>query len=109
MEEVGIYLSTSSILSVVLPGDALNFADQDHEYAVWGWGTALSELHYQYRIVPEWKLTTSLLQSLRVLIIPNAEAFEPADVAPLQTWVSNGGCLIVTGDSGSRLGEKRQL
>jgi hypothetical protein len=105
-EEVGLYLSTSSILATWLPGDAENFADQNHQYAVWGWGTALSELHYQYRVVPEWKLNNSgLLQALKVLIIPNAEAFEPADVAALQTWVTNGGCLIVTGDSGSLLGE----
>src|ERR1017187_9395111 len=105
-EEVGIYLSTSSILSTALPGDAANFAAQNHQYAVWGWGTALSQLHYQYRIVPEWKLNNrGLLQDLKGLIIPNAEAFEPADVATLQTWVTNGGCLIVTGDSGSLLGE----
>ncbi len=105
-QEVGLYLSTSSIIATWLPGDAENFADQNHQYAVWGWGTALSELHYQYRIVPEWKLNNSgLLQALKVLIIPNAEAFEPADVAALQTWVTNGGCLIVTGDSGSLLGE----
>ena len=105
-EEVGLYLSTSSIIATWLPGDAENFADQNHQYAVWGWGTALSQLHHQYRIVPEWKLNNSgLLQALKVLIIPNAEAFEPADVAMLQTWVTNGGCLIVTGDSGSLLGE----
>ena len=105
IEEVGIYLSTSSILSTALPGDAANFADQKHQYAVWGWGTALSQLHYQYRIVPEWNLNPNLLQALKILIIPNAEAFEPADVATLQTWVTSGGCLIVTGDSGSLLGE----
>jgi hypothetical protein len=104
-EEVGIYLSTSSILSTALPGDAANFAAQNHQYAVWGWGTALSQLHYQYRMVPEWKLNTNLLRTLKILIIPNAEAFEPTDVATLQPWVTNGGCLIVTGDSGSLLGE----
>src|ERR1019366_7692031 len=105
-EEVGIYLSTSSILSTALPGDAANFAAQNHQYAVWGWGTALSQLHSQYRIVPEWKLNKDLLRTLKILIIPNAEAFEPADVATLQSWVTNGGCLIVTGDTGSLLGER---
>jgi hypothetical protein len=105
-EEVGIYLSTSSILSTALPGDAANFAAQNHQYAVWGWGTALSQLHSQYRIVQEWKLNTDLLRTLKILIIPNAEAFEPTDVATLQSWVTNGGCLIVTGDSGSLLGER---
>ena len=106
IEEVGVYLSTSTINAMMLPGDAENFANQYHQYAVWGWGTALSQLHYQYRIVPEWKLNDrGLLPALKVLIIPNAEAFEPADVATLQTWLTNGGCLIVTGDSGSLLGE----
>ena len=106
VEEVGIYLSTSTINARMLPGDAENFAQQYHQYAVWGWGTALSQLHYQYRMVPEWKLKDrGLLEGLKVLIIPNAEAFEPADVATLQAWVANGGCLIVTGDSGSLLGE----
>jgi hypothetical protein len=46
-----------------------------------------------------------MLQTLKVLIIPDANVFDPADVPRLQTWVTNGGCLIVTGDSGSRLGE----
>jgi len=106
IEEIGIYLSTSTINAMMLPGDAENFAAQHHQYAVWGWGTALSQLHYQYRIVPEWKLNhRGLLPALNVLIIPNAEAFEPADAATLQAWVTNGGCLIVTGDSGSLLGE----
>lgn len=73
----------------------LNVAsNQYHQYAVWGWGTALSQLHYQYRMVPEWKLKDrGLLEGLKVLIVPNAEAFEPADVATLQAWVTNGGCL----------------
>jgi len=106
VEEVGIYFSSSSILSAALPGDAFDFAKQDHQLALWGWGTALSELHYQYRVVPEWKLTRELLLTLRVLLVPNVVAFEPADVATLESWVRDeGGCLIVTGDSGARLGE----
>jgi hypothetical protein len=106
VEEVGIYFSSSSVLLEALPGDAVNFSGQDHLYALWGWGTVLSELHYQYRIVPEWKLTPDLLRTLKVLIIPNAVAFEPEDVATLVDWVqAEGGSIIVTGDSGSRLGE----
>ena len=106
VEEVGIYFSSSSILAMALPGDAFNFSKQDHQCALWGWGTALSQLHYQYRFVPEWKLSRDLLRTLRVLIVPNAAAFDPADVPTLQSWVrDDGGFLIVTGDSGSRLGE----
>jgi hypothetical protein len=105
VEEVGIYLSTSTILNTALPGDSSNFNGQYHQYSLWGWGTALSQLHYQYRIVPEWKLNAATLQTLKVLIIPNASVFDPVDVPALQSWVNNGGCLIVTGDSGSLLGE----
>lgn len=105
IEEVGIYLSTSTVLAMATPGDATMFNSQDHLYAAWGWGTAMSELHHQYRIVPEWKLTANTLQSLKVLLIPNASVFDPASLPVLQTWVANGGCVVVTGDSGSRLGE----
>ncbi len=106
VEDVGVYVSTSSILSRYTPGAVLNFDAQPHLHALWGWGTALSELHYQFRMVPEWKLNQDVLRTLKVLIIPNANVFDPADVAALDSWVRNdGGILIVTGDSGSRLGE----
>jgi len=106
LEEIGIYFSSSSILTAALPGDASDFSKQDHMFALWGWGTALSELHYQYRMVPEWKLTRDFLGTLKVLIVPNAVAFEGPDVATLLDWVqTDGGSLIVTGGSGSRLGE----
>lgn len=106
VEEIGVYASTSSILSQYTPGGILNFDSQPHHFAVWGWGTALAELHYQYRIVPEWKLTRDLLRTLKVLIIPHSTVFDPADVTVLDSWVrEDGGILIVTGDSGSRLPE----
>ena len=88
-----------------LPGGVLNFDAQPHLFAVWGWATALDELQYQYRIIPEWKLTSDTLSTLKVLIIPNSEVFNASDVTTLTTWVNGGGILIVTGDSGSLQGE----
>lgn len=105
IEDVGVYYSSSSILRRFMPGGFQNMNLQPHQFAVWGWGTALGELHYQYRMVPEWKLTSELLATLRVLIVPEAEVFDPADVAVLTPWVSAGGVLIVTGNSGNFLGE----
>jgi len=106
VEDVGIYASTSSVLSQYTPGGILNFDAQPHMFAVWGWGTALSELHYQYRIIPEWKLNADTLSKLKILIIPNSEVFDPADASLLDSWVRNdGGILIVTGNSGARLPE----
>lgn len=106
VEDIGVYASTSSILSQYTPGGVLNFSSQPHHFAVWGWATALSELHYQFRILPEWKLSIEALRALKLLVIPDSEVFDPADVTVLDAWVRNdGGILIVTGGSGSRLGE----
>ena len=105
VEDIGIYYSSSSILNQILPGGIIDFENQPHQFAVWGWATALGQLQYQYRAVPEWKLS-DLLSSLRVLIIPESEVFEPNDITnTLQPWVNNGGLLIVTGVGGKRLDE----
>ncbi len=104
VEDVGLYYSSSSLLRQFKPA-GYNHEIQSHQFAFWGWGTALGELHYQYRAVPEWKLTADLLATLRVLIIPNADVFDPADVTLLQTWIDGGGRLIITGDTGKYLPE----
>ena len=106
VEEVGLYYSSSSQLAFMCPGGFQDFNNQPHIFAFWGWGTALSWLHCQYRAVPEWKLTPETLAGLRVLIIPNAEVFDPRDVAVLTRWVQGGGAVIVTGNSGRRRGEE---
>jgi hypothetical protein len=105
VEDIGIYYSSSSILRQMTPYGYIDHAAQPHQFGFWGWATALGELHYQYRAVPEWKLTASMLGSLRLLVIPNADVFDPSDVTLLQTWVNGGGRLIITGDSGKYLGE----
>ena len=106
VEDIGIYYSSSSILSRMTPGGYLNHSAQPHQFAFWGWATALGELHYQYRAVPEWKLDSATLADLRVLVIPESKVFIPNDVANvLEPWVQNGGLLIVTGVSGRNLGE----
>jgi len=106
IEDIGIYCSTSSILAQYTPGGVYNFEAQPHHFAVYGWGTALAELHYQQHMLMEWKLTRERLRTLKVLIIPNSAVFDPADVAVLDAWVrEDGGILIVTGDSGSLMPE----
>jgi hypothetical protein len=106
IEDIGIYYSSSSILNQILPGGVINFSAQPHQFAHWGWATALGQLHYQYKAVPEWKLDNKILEDLQVLIIPESEIFDDSDVnVILQPWVETGGRLIVTGVSGKRLGE----
>jgi hypothetical protein len=106
VEDIGIYYSTSSILNQMLPGSMISHASQPHQFALWGWGTALGQLQYQYRIIPEWELDSAILNELKVLIIPESEVFSSSDVTNiLQPWVESGGRLIVTGVSGKRYGE----
>ncbi len=107
VEEIAIYHSPSSQLAFLTPNGApISTIDaQPHSFSYLGWGTALGELQYQYRSVPEWKLTPAMRSGLRVLIIPDAEVFDPDDVAILEPWIRAGGALIVTGDSGLRRGE----
>jgi hypothetical protein len=106
VEDVGIYYSSSSILNQMLPGGVKDFNNQPHQFANWGWATALGQLHYQYRFIPEWKLNSLSLRDLKVLIIAESEVFDDSDAADVVfPWVQAGGKLIVTGSSGKRFGE----
>jgi len=105
-QDIGVYYSSSSLIAYMTPAGFLDMDAQQHQFGFWGWTTALGNLHYQYRVIPEWKLTSDTLKSLRVLVIPNSEVFDSADVTGiLSPWVNAGGRLIVTGNSGSRMGE----
>ena len=57
IQDVGLYYSSSSILATMTPLGFRDMENQPHQFGHWGWGTALGELHYQYRPIPEWKLT----------------------------------------------------
>ncbi|NCQ28064.1 MAG: hypothetical protein GW802_11635 [Armatimonadetes bacterium] len=106
VQEIGVYYSSSSQLMTFTPGGFVDHNNQEHMFAHWGWGTALSWLHYQYRAVPEWKLTREALAGLKVLVIADSVVFPPEDVGVLRQWVEPGGGLIVTADSGVRAGEQ---
>jgi hypothetical protein len=104
IEEIGIYYSSSSQLMEMLPGGFRDHADQPHSFSFWGWGTALTFLHRNWRAVPEWKLQ-ELDSSLRLLILPSCDVLPVVDLGALENWVRFGGSLIVAGDCGRRDGE----
>jgi hypothetical protein len=105
ISDVGVYYSSSSQLMEFVPGGVRDHANQPHAFAFLGWGTALTQLHMQWRAVPEWKLNAATLAGLRILIIPSAEVFPAGDIATLSAWVNDGGTLIIAGECGRRLGE----
>ena len=106
IEEIGLYYSSSSQLMEMLPGGFKDHSNQPHSFSFYGWGTALTQTHTLWRAVPEWKLTSGTLRSLRMIIIPNAGVFPAEDVPILERWVLEGGSLIISGHCGQRFGEK---
>jgi len=106
VEKVGLYYSSSSLLRHFTPGGYEAHNAQPHQFSFWGWGTALTELHIQYRAMPEWKLTAEELAGLELLVLPNADVLDPADVTGvLEPWLNSGGRLVIAGDCGIYLGE----
>jgi hypothetical protein len=105
LQDVGLYYSSSSQLTEMLPGGFRDMEDQPHSFAFYGWATALTRLHAQWRALPEWKVTSEELAGLHTLIIPDSAVFPAEDVHVVEGWVRAGGRLIVTGESGNRLGE----
>ena len=105
VEEIGVYYSSSSELAHLTPNGWPDRSGPKHSLSFLGWGTALSWLHDQWRVLPEWKLTPETLSGLKVLIIPNSEVFDPSDVPVLKNWAARGGKVVITGTSGVRAGE----
>jgi hypothetical protein len=105
---IALLYSPDSRLVHLTPGRLLGFEAQQHAFDLMGWGTALSELHLQYAVLPEWRLTREALRDVRVLLLPSVEVLAPEAVASvLSPWVREGGWLILSGPCGARLDAKR--
>ncbi len=105
---IALLYSPDSRLVRLTPGRMLDFDAQQHIFDLLGWGTALSELHQQYAVIPEWGLTTEALREVRALLVPSVETLSPEAVeGVLRPWVSAGGRLILSGPCGGRLDASR--
>ena len=106
-QRIGLYYSSSSVLRQMTMQNRLNFNDQPHHFELWGWGTALDQLHQQYRVIPEWKLTAATLSNLDLLIVPNAGVFGSNAVQNiLQPWLDAGGKVIFSGADNGKYGDE---
>ena len=106
-EQVGLFYSSSTQVMEMLPGGFRDHNNQPHSFSYYGWGTILSQLHYGWRAIPQWKLTEENLAPLKVLIIPNATVFDRKQLPILEKWVENGGKLVISGDFATRHDEDR--
>ncbi len=103
--DVGILFSPDNQLAVFLPNAiAPDFDAQPHAFGYWGFATAMIDAHIPYRTVTDWNVNSKALAGLKTFIIPNAEYLDDRIIPILKKWVSHGGRLIITGNSGMREG-----
>jgi len=96
---IAVCLSNQTQLAVLTPN---MYDDWNHVQGVLGWNTYFTDRHYQYEVVQQENLDADYLSGVDLLVVPNCDVFGPAQVAVVDTWVTAGGNLIVTGDSGNR-------
>lgn len=101
--DIAVLLSPDNQLYQLAPGGFPNIEDQPHMFGHWGWATALVDGHLPYRVVTDWKVTTSLA-GIRALVAPHAECLSSAAMNAIEAWVRRGGTLIATGEMGARYG-----
>jgi len=105
---IALLYSPDSRLVHLTPGRPLDFDAQQHVFDLLGWGTALSELHQQYAVIPEWNLTLEALRGARALLLPSVEVLSSEVVERvLRPWVAGGGRLILSGPCGARYDASR--
>jgi hypothetical protein len=105
---VAVLWSTETQMAFMAPGgevgseattsDPASPGYLDHNRAYYGWCAALEELHVPYRAIPDFRLSTSELAGISVLVLPHVLSFEPAVVnGVLKPFLSSGGAIVVTG------------
>jgi len=105
-EQIGVYYSSSDQVMEMLPGGFKNHNDQPHSFGIYGWGTILTQLHYAWRAVPQWKFTEENLAPLNALIMSNVAVFDRRQLPILKHWVESGGTLILSGEFANRHDEE---
>lgn len=101
--KIGLVYSTQSELNILMPGGYLNWGQQYNIGEFDGWGTALEDLNYPYRAIPDFKITSAELADIDVLILPHVKVISSDMVNNvLIPFANSGKTILVSGtDSGS--------
>ncbi len=101
--DVGVYYSTDSEYLYMTPNGVAKNARIPAITGYYGWGTALERLHVPYRAIPDFNLTTTYLEGLSVLILPNVESIDPDKIEQvIVPFIENGGSVIISGEDAGR-------
>jgi hypothetical protein len=80
--------------------DASMWTGYYHGMEMLGWGEAMIEHNVQYKLLHEVAITPSLLEPYDVIIAPQMTIIDEPTREALETYVRQGGTLLVTGETG---------
>src|SRR3974377_2375154 len=67
-------------------------------------------MHYTYRVIPDFKLTTQALEGIHVLIVPHVRAMDAETLdSVLKPFLDRGGFVLYTGADTASIGTKAHL
>ena len=93
--DVGVVFSENS-------KDASLWSGAYHGMEVLGWGEAMIEHNLQHRILHEIAITAEQLARYPVILLPQMTIIDEANHRSFETYVREGGTLVVTGETGMR-------
>ena len=106
LADVGLVFPGQSLLGSI----AIFTMDSNRSlYDYLGWAQAMTELHVQWDVLLDNKLTSSSLSKYRAVVLASAECLSDEAVSALRDYVRAGGHLIVSGRIGTRLGPEKLL
>ena len=74
-----------------------------------GWAQFLEDTHQQWDVVLQQDLTLENLARYKIVILPSVLVLTDNQINELRRYVSSGGQLIITGQTGTRYGPERFL
>jgi len=80
--------------------DASLWTGHYHGMEALGWGEAMIENNIQYHSVHEISVTPEVLNRYKVIFLPQMTVIDDENQPAIESFVKNGGTLIVTGETG---------
>ena len=97
--DVGIFYSSNSEYSYLLPGGYHNGANLPTDIGYMGWAMALDDMNVPYITMQEYKVTEHI-NNVKVLIMPDVRSIDKDTVdSVLIPFLDNGNTIIVTGEN----------